>query len=100
MHVENKTLRAINLLFDSNSFQSFLCDGKCISFQFYWFIKGLFFYIFCCSFAKYLWFKATFAAYWKQLFSSLFFEFTVAFFLLSNQENLDPLGFKLILVDL
>ena len=37
----NKILRAIFLLFCSNLFQSFECDGKSISFQLYWSIKGL-----------------------------------------------------------
>ena len=39
----NKILRAIVLLFCSNFFQSFECDGKSISFQLYWSIKGLIF---------------------------------------------------------
>ena len=39
-----KILRAIDLLFNSNFFQSFWCDGKLISFQLYWSIKSLIFY--------------------------------------------------------
>ena len=64
MCCENKILRAIDLLFDSNFFQSFLRDGKFVSFQLYWIIiKGLIFYIFCGSFATLLWFDATVTAY-------------------------------------
>ena len=34
-------LRAIDSLFDSNFFQSLPVDGKSMSFQLYWSIKGL-----------------------------------------------------------
>ena len=37
----NKILRAIVLLFNSNFYQSFGCNGNTISFQSYWLIKGL-----------------------------------------------------------
>ena len=36
-------MRVIDLLFDSNFFQSFLCDGKSIFSQLYWLIKDLIF---------------------------------------------------------
>ena len=36
-------LRAIDLLFDSDFFQSLPCDGKSISFQLYLLINGLIF---------------------------------------------------------
>ena len=68
----NKILRAIASLFCSNFFQPFECDGKSISFQLYWLIKGLIFDILWGIFALLWWLKATVKAYWKQL-SSLFF---------------------------
>ena len=43
---ENKTLRATELLFDLNFFKSFFCNEIFLSFQLYWFVKGLIFYIF------------------------------------------------------
>ena len=43
-------LGAIDLLFDSNYFESFLCDVKSISSQLYWSIKGLIHVILCGSF--------------------------------------------------
>ena len=63
----NKILRATDLLFDSDSLQSFLCDGKSTFFQLYWLIKGLVFdflseWILIC-----LLFSAIIKAYWKHL---------------------------------
>ena len=91
-------LRAIDLLFFSNSLQSFLFDGKFIYFQLYWSIKVLMFdiisgWLLLCS-----WFNATATAYWKHL-SSLFLGFIVAF-LFSNHLGefvYDPPLFRLIL---
>ena len=62
----NKILRAIVLLFWSNFFQFFECDGKSISFQLYWSIKCLIFDIFWGVFAMLWWFNARINAYWKQ----------------------------------
>ena len=45
-----KILRAIILVFFSNSFQSFLFDGKSICLRLYWSIKGLIFVVLCGSF--------------------------------------------------
>ena len=74
----NKTLRAIVLLFCSNFFQSFECDGKSITFHCYWLIKGLIFDILWALFSMFWWFNATVNAYWKQLSSFLFSGFIVA----------------------
>ena len=75
----NKILRAIDLLYDSKFFQSFGgCDGKSISFQLYWLIKGLRLDIFSGWLLICLWFNAGIIAYWKQL-SSLFFGLIVPF---------------------
>ena len=69
-----KILIAIVLLFPSNVFQSFLCDGKLISFQLHWSTKVFFFVIlfgfyamfdelviplqhvesFCCHFCRFI----------------------------------------------
>ena len=75
----NKILRAIDLLFGSNFFQSSLCDEKCIPFRSYWLIKDLIFDI-LWGFFWMLWqFNATVKAYCKQL-SSLFFCIYYCFF--------------------
>ena len=63
----NKILRAIVLLFNSKFFQSFCSDGKSISFQLYWSIKGLILDILWGSFLMFWQFNATVKAYWKQL---------------------------------
>ena len=44
-----KILRATDLLFNSTFFQSFLFDGKSISFQLYWSIRDFIFVILCGS---------------------------------------------------
>ena len=46
-------LRAIVLLFSSDSIYSFLFDGKFISFLLYWSIKGLIFEILCDTFSMF-----------------------------------------------
>ena len=76
---------------------SFECDGKSISFQLYWLIKGLIFDILSGWLLICLWFNAMIKAYWKQL-SSLFFGFIVVFlfFSYSGESIYDPLLFKLI----
>ena len=76
-------IRAIDVLFNSNFFQSFWYDGKLISFQLYWSIKGLIFDILSGC----LWFNAADKAYWKHL-SSLLLGFIVTFWFLATQENL------------
>ena len=68
---------AIVLLFCSNIFKSFECDGKSISLQLYWSIKGLIFDILWVLFSMFWWFNQTVKAYWKQLL--LFFRLIVAF---------------------
>ena len=73
----NKILRAIVLLFCSNFFQSFECDGNSIPFQLYWSIKGLIFDILWGSFLILLWFNASVTAYLKHSLS-LFFGFNIA----------------------
>ena len=86
----NKILREVVLLFYSNFFQSFECDGKYISFQLYWSMKGLIFDILWRLF-----FNVLMKAYWKQL-SSLFFGFIVAFLFFNHlgQSIYDPPLFK------
>ena len=68
----------VDLLIDSNFFQSFMCDRKLISFQLC-LLKGLFFVILSGWFLIFWWFSATVITYWKQ-FLLLFFKFIVAFF--------------------
>ena len=76
-----KTLKAIDLLFDSNFLQSSTgFAGNSIPFHSYWSIKGLIFYILCGYFLMFWWFNATVIAYWKQLLP-LFCGFIVAFFI-------------------
>ena len=87
VHIRYLEFRAIDLLFNSSFFQSFLCNGKLISFQLYWSIEGLIFDILYESFTIFLWFNATVTAYWKNLLS-LFLEFIVDFCFLTIQENL------------
>ena len=60
-------LRAIDSLFDSNIFQSLLVDGKSISFQLYWSIKGLILDTLWGSLLILSRFNATVTAYWKHL---------------------------------
>ena len=83
----NRILRAIALLFCSKSFQSFESDGKSISFQLCWSIKGLIFGILWGLFPMCWWFNATVKAYWKQL-SSLFCVFIVVFYFPTILENI------------
>ena len=84
---EKWTLRAIDLLFDSNFFQSLGSIGKITYFQLYLSIKDLIFDIVCRSFTVYSWFNASVTAYWKHV-PSLFFKFIVALLFLSSLENL------------
>ena len=80
----NKILRAIVLLSNSNFFQSFCgCNGRSISFQLYWLIRGLIFDILCGSFWTFWKLNAMAKAYWKQLLS-LFFGFILAFLFFSH----------------
>ena len=92
-------LRAIVFFcFFSNFFQSFLTDGKYISFQLYCSIKGLIFDILWGSFLIYSWFNASVIANWKYL-PSLFLGFIVAFLFFSHsvESIYDPPLFRLIL---
>ena len=93
-----KTLKAIDLLFNSNIFQSFLCNETFISFQLYWLIKHLIFDILSGLFLIFWWVNATVRAYWKH-FSSLFSRFIVVFlfFSYSGKSIYDPPLSKLIL---
>ena len=95
----NNILTAIVILFCSNSFHSFSCDGKSMSFQLYWLIKGLIFDILCWSLSIFWWFKATVKAYWKQLSPFLFSGFAVAllFFNHSGESTYYPPLLKLAL---
>ena len=79
----NKILRTIDLLFNSNIFQSFLFDEKSSSCLLYWSIKGLIFVFLCGSFLICSWFNATSTAYWKHL-SSLFFGYIVVVLFFSH----------------
>ena len=80
-------LRAIDLLFDSNFFQSFTsCHGIFVSFQLYLFIKDLIFNIPSKGFVIFSAFNATVVSHWNHL-SSLFFFFLLRFYFLSNKEN-------------
>ena len=87
-----KLLRAIVLLFCSNFFQSFWCNGKSIPFQWYWPIKGLIFDILWALFSMFWWFNAAVNVYWKQLPCFLFFGSIVAilFFNHSGEPTYDP----------
>ena len=44
-------LRAIDLLFDSKNFQSFLCDGRAFCLKSHWLIKALYYFIFFLDFS-------------------------------------------------
>ena len=68
---ENKTLIAIVSLLISNLFQFFDFVRKSISFQLYWFMKGVILVILSKCFPIFSWFSATVAAYLKHRLSSL-----------------------------
>ena len=87
---ENKT-RVTALLFVSNFFEPFVSDGKFLSFDLYWSMKGLIFLIISGCFSIVLWFSATNIACLKQL-PSLFVGFFgfVLFFVYSRESLFGP----------
>ena len=93
----DKVLRAIDLLFDSNFFQSFLFGGKFIYFQLYWSIKGYIFVIL----SGLLWFFDNLMQQLKHIESTYhhyFLDLLLSFDFLTIRENLYMIQFYLSLV--
>ena len=93
LYGRNKILRAITLLFCSNFFQSFDCNGNSIPFPLYWSKKKKTRYFFwMITNPIFSWFNTIASAYLKHS-SSSFFGFIVALlcFIQSGESIYDPL---------